>query len=136
MYMSQLTATTAKLCVTEHHGSDRYYYKVEIDFPGTYEGETVQGEMVTTTSDPDPHPVEIKFLNNTGKVSTSGTTSVEVDFWLDDLPWGATESEHISIDVTIIEEDETQISGGGVVHQSQAAEIAKPWPEASSTPFA
>gem|GEM_PF-5961307 len=127
-----LTATTAKLCVTDDNGSDRYYYKVEIEFPGTYTNDTVSGQVNANTSGSEPYPVEIKFLNDTDQVGATGTSMIEIDLWLDDLPWGSSEPSHISIDVKLLDEADQLISGGGgVVSQSQAEAISRPWPEVS-----
>ena len=107
--------------------TDHYWYKVEIKFPGTYENNTVGSSISINTGGESPFNISIQFSNASGKISEDGITLVTYWFDIDSLPWGNSEANHISIDVSLTEENNEQIEGGGVVHQGQASSVSRPF---------
>ncbi len=125
--MSTLSASVS-LIVKVEEGQNIHYCRVSADFPGIYENNEVLSniEIITTPDSNGNYPVNIQYLTNTNKISESGTTNIEDDFQLEALPLGVVEEDFIDIIVSLTDEDETTIEGGGVISQSEPSGDSKP----------
>lgn len=122
--MSNLNAVT-KLVLDSELEQDQYFYEVNVTLPGTFSADILTDVKILSLEN-EPYPVEIELKDSSSRISEDGTTNLEKLVPLGQLPWGDSEPNFISIDVSLKSEIFDGINGGGVIHQSQAEGASKP----------